>query len=76
MFLLHFHLNPFLKETASNLVLQKKTYGFTVANGKQYTISAQGVIDFIDGIRGEYSDLALIGADLGGKIKQKKYFDL
>jgi hypothetical protein len=62
----------------ANLMLDDlwKKYGFTVANGKQYTISSQGVIDFIDGIRGEYSELALIGAERGGVIKQINDFVL
>lgn len=44
-------------------------YGFKVANGKEYTISSEDAVKFIDSIKDNYSDLALIGSERGGIIR-------
>lgn len=49
-------------------------YGFKVANGKTYSISGADVAKFIDGISDKYSDLALIGSERGGIIRDVKNY--
>lgn len=45
-----------------------KQYGFKFANGKSYQINAEDAVSFINSIRDDYSDLALVGAERGGII--------
>jgi hypothetical protein len=44
-------------------------YGFKVANGKTYSINAEDAVKFIDRIKDDYADLALVGAERGGIIR-------
>jgi len=49
-------------------------YGFKVAHGKTYSVSAEGALKFIDSIADDYAELALVGAERGGIIPSIKTF--
>jgi hypothetical protein len=46
-----------------------KKYGFKVAEGKTYSLSSDDAVSFIESIADDYADLALIGAERGGIIR-------
>jgi len=51
-----------------------RRHGFTVANGKTYEISPDGVLKFIDDIEDDFSDLALVGGETANIIARVKTY--
>ena len=51
-----------------------RRHGFTVANGKTYEISPDGVLKFIDDIEDDFSDLALVGGETANIIARIKTY--